>query len=163
MAALLAAALACAVIAVRSVRARTALVAFTGTAIAFFLPLDVALPQRAIDGFAPSTAIAHYAATPADTVVVSDASLAGAVAWELYRQDVYVVDPGEMSYGLSYPEARHRKLDVATFADLIASNRGAHDVLVLCGSDTEKEIDSQLPPSTQRSLDGRVRVLRIPR
>ncbi len=163
MAALLAAALACAVIAVRSVRARTALVAFTGTAIAFFLPLDVALPQRAIDGFAPSTAIAHYAATPADTVVVSDASLAGAVAWELNRQDVYVVDPGEMSYGLSYPEARHRKLDVATFADLIASNRGAHDVLVLCGSDTEKEIDSQLPPSTQRSLDGRVRVLRIPR
>jgi 4-amino-4-deoxy-L-arabinose transferase len=121
------------------------------------------MPQRAIDGFAPSTAIAHYAATPADTVLVSDASLAGAVSWELDRQDVYVVNPGEMSYGLSYPEARHRKLDAATLADLIASNRGAHDVLVLCEPDTEKEIDSQLPLSTQRSQDGRVRVLHIPR
>ena len=163
MAALLGAAFACAVIAMRSTGARTGLVAFTGTATAFFLPLDVALPQRAIDGFAPSTAIAHYVSTPADTVLVSDASLAGAVAWELNRQDVHVVNPGEMSYGLSYPEARRRKLDGATFADLIAANRGVHDVLVLCEPDTEKEIDSQLPPSTQRSRDGRVRVLRIPR
>jgi len=101
MAALLAVALACAVMAARSASARTALIAFTGAAIAFFLPLDVALPQRAIDGFAPATAIAHYAATPADTVLVSDASLAGAVSWELNRQDVYVVNPGEMTYGLS--------------------------------------------------------------
>ena len=163
MAALLTVAFACAVIASRSAGARTGLLAFTGAAVAFFLPLDVALPQRAIDGFAPSTAIAHYAATPADTVVVSDASLAGAVAWELDRQDVYVVNPGEMSYGLSYPEARRRSLDPATFGELIASNRGVHDVLVFCEPDTEKEIDSQLPASTQRSLDGRVRVLRIPR
>ena len=163
MAALLAAALVCAVIAARSTGARTGLVAFTGTAVAFFLPLDVALPQRAIDGFAPSTAIAHYVATPADTVLVSDASLAGAVAWELNRQDVYVVNPGEMSYGLSYPEARHRKLTSAMLGDLIASSRGAHDMLVLCEPDTEKEIDSQLPTNTERSQDGRVRVLRIPR
>jgi hypothetical protein len=34
---------------------------------------------------------------------------------------------------------------------------------VLCEPDTEKEIDSQLPPGTQRSRDGRVSVLRIPR
>ncbi len=163
MAALLAAAFVCAMIAVRGAGARAGLVAFTGAAVAFFLPLDVALPQRAIDGFAPSTAIAHYASTPADTVLVSDASLAGAVAWQLDRQDVYVLNPGEMSYGLSYPEARHRKLDAATFADLIAENRGVHDVLVLCEPDTEKEIDPRLPPSTQRSQDGRVRVLLIPR
>jgi 4-amino-4-deoxy-L-arabinose transferase len=163
MVVLLATALACAVMAARSAGARTATIAFTGVAVAFFLPLDVAMPQRAIDGFAPATAIAHYAATPVDTVLVSDASLAGAVAWELDRQDVYVVDPGEMSYGLSYPEALPRKLDTATFAELLASNRGAHEVLVLCEPDTEKEIDSQLPPSTQRTQDGRIRVLRIPR
>jgi 4-amino-4-deoxy-L-arabinose transferase len=163
MAAMLVVALACAVVAFRSDRPSTRLVAFTGTAIAFFLPLDIALPQRSVDVFAPSTAIAHYATTPADTLLVSDASLAGAVSWELKRNDVYVVNPGEMNYGLSYPEAVHRKLDATTFADLIAANRGSHDVLVLCEPDTEKEIDSQLPPSTQRSQDGRVRVLRIPR
>jgi hypothetical protein len=36
-------------------------------------------------------------------------------------------------------------------------------MLVLCEPDTEKEIDSQLPTNTERSQDGRVRVLRIPR
>jgi 4-amino-4-deoxy-L-arabinose transferase len=163
MAALLAVSLACAIVALRSERPRTRLVAFTGAAIAFFLPLDIALPQRAIDQFAPSTAIAHYATTPPDTLVVSDASLAGAVSWELKRNDIYVVNPGEMNYGLSYPEANHRKLVGTKLAELIAANRGAHDILILCEPGTEKDIDSQLPPSAERSSDGRVRVLRIPR
>jgi len=163
MAALLTVSLVCVIIAFRSHQPRTRLVAFTGTAVAFFLPLDIALPQRSVDVFAPSTAIAHYATTPADTLVVSDASLAGAVAWELKRSDVYVVNPGEMNYGLSYPEASHRKLVGTKLAELIAANRGARDILILCEPGTEKEIDSQLPPSTQRSSDGRVRVLRIPR
>ena len=163
MVALLVVSLACAIMAFRSNRPRTRLIAFTGAATAFFLPLDIALPQRAVDAFAPSTAIAHYATTPMDTLLVSDASLAGAVAWELKRSDVYVVNPGEMNYGLSYPEANHRKLVGTRLAELIAANRGAHDILILCEPDTEKQIDSQLPPSTQRSQDGRVRVLRIPR
>jgi 4-amino-4-deoxy-L-arabinose transferase len=162
MAGLLTVALVCAVIALRSAQPQARLVAFTGAAVAFFLPLDVALPQRAIDIFAPSTAIAHYATTPADTVLVSDASLFGAVAWELKRQDVFVVSAGEIEYGLSYPEARHRKLVGTMLGDLIAANHGLHDVLVLCEPDTEKELDSQLPASTQRLQDGRVRVLRIP-
>jgi 4-amino-4-deoxy-L-arabinose transferase len=163
MAALLGVSLVCAVIAFRSKQPRARLFAFTGAAIAFFLPLDTVLPQRAVDLFAPSTAIAHYAATPADTLLVSDASLAGAVAWELKRSDVYVINPGEMNYGLSYPEASHRRLVGTKLAELIAANRGAHDILILCEPDTEKEIDPQLPPSAQRSSDGRVRVLRIPR
>jgi 4-amino-4-deoxy-L-arabinose transferase len=163
MAVLLVVSLACAIIAFRSNQPHTRFVAFTGAAVAFFLPLDVALPQRSVEIFAPSTAIAHYATTPADTLLVSDASLAGAVAWELKRDDVYVVNPGEMSYGLSYPEVSHRKLVGTKLAELIAANRGARDILILCEPATEKEIDSQLPPSTQRSLDGRVRVLRIPR
>jgi 4-amino-4-deoxy-L-arabinose transferase len=163
MAALLVVSLVCAVIAFRSKEPRARLVAFTGAAIAFFLPLDIVLPQRAVDVFAPSTAIAHYAATPADTLLVSDASLAGAVAWELKRSDVYVLNPGEMNYGLSYPEATHRKLVGTKLAELIAANRGAHDILILCEPDTEKEIDPQVPPSAQRFSDGRVRVLRIPR
>jgi 4-amino-4-deoxy-L-arabinose transferase len=163
MAALLVVSLACAIIAFRSNRPSTRLVAFTGAAVAFFLPLDTVLPQRAVDVFAPSTAIAHYATTPADTLLVSDASLAGAVAWELKRNDVYVVNPGEMNYGLSYPEASDRKLVGTNLAELIAANRGVHDILILCEPGTEKDIDSQLPPSAERSSDGRVRIVRIPR
>ena len=154
---------ACGGIAFFSARPAVRLAAWTGAGVAFFLPLDAALPQRALDSIAPSTAVAHYAATPRDTVLVSDDWLFGAVAWTLRRDDVYVVSAGEIEYGMSYPESRHRKLVGTMLADLIAANSGRHDVLVLCAADTEEAIEKQLPPTTERSQDGHVRVLKIPR
>jgi len=163
MAALLVAGAGCGTIAFLGKRPEVRLAAMAGAGMAFFLPLDAALPQRALDAVAPSTAVALYAATPRDTVLVSDDWLFGAVSWVLERDDVYVVTSGEIEYGLSYPESRHRKLVGTMFADLIAANRDRHDVLVLCDPSTEHAIETQLPPTTQRSQDGRVRVLRIPR
>jgi 4-amino-4-deoxy-L-arabinose transferase len=162
MAALLVAGAVCGAIAFFSTRSTARLAAIVGAGIAFFLPLDVALPQRALDSVAPSTAVAHYATTPRDTVLVSDDWLFGAVSWVLKRDDVYVVTAGEIEYGMSYPESRHRKLVGTMFADLLDANRGRHDVLVLCDPSTEQALAAQLPPTTQRSQDGRVRVLRIP-
>jgi 4-amino-4-deoxy-L-arabinose transferase len=162
MAGLLIAGAACGAIAFFSARPVARLAAMTGAGVAFFLPLDVALPQRALDSVAPSTAVAHYAATPRDTVLVSDDWLFGAVSWVLKRDDIYVVSAGEIEYGMSYPESRHRKLVGTMLADLIAANRGRHDVLLLCDASTEAEIAPQLPPSTRRSQDGHVRVLRVP-
>jgi len=163
LAAFLVAGAACGGIAFFSGRPAVRLGAWTGVGIAFFLPLDVALPQRALDSVAPSTAVAHYAATPRDTVLVSDDWLFGTVAWTLARDDVYVLSAGEIEYGMSYPESRHRKLVGTMLADLIEANRGRHDVLVLCAASTEHDIEAQLPPTTERSQDGHVRVLKIAR
>jgi 4-amino-4-deoxy-L-arabinose transferase len=163
MAAFLIAGAACGASAFFGARPAARFAAIAGVGVAFFLPLDVALPQRALDAVAPSTAVEHYAATPRDTVLVSDDWLFGAVTWVLKRDDVYVVSAGEIEYGMSYPESRHRKLVGTMLADLIAANRGQHDVLVLCAASTEQEIGAQLPPTTERSQDGRVRVLKIPR
>jgi 4-amino-4-deoxy-L-arabinose transferase len=163
MVASLVAGAACGAVAFFGKRPVTRLAALAGVGVAFFLPLDLALPQRALDAVAPSTAVAHYAATPRDTVLVSDDWLFGAVSWVLKRDDVYVVSAGEIEYGMSYPESRHRKLVGTMFTDLIDANRGRHDVLVLCDPSTEQALGAQLPPTTERSQDGRVRVLRIPR
>jgi len=163
MAAFLAAGAACGAVAFFGVRPAVRLGAWAGVGVAFFLPLDLALPRRALESVAPSTAVAHYAAVPRDTVLVSDDWLFGAVAWTLKRDDVYVVSAGEIEYGMSYPESRHRKLVGTMLADLIEASRGRHDVLVLCAASTEQEIAAQLPPTTERSQDGRVRVLKIPR
>jgi len=163
MAAFLTAGAVCGAIAFFGARPAARLAAITGAGAAFFLPLDLALPQRTLDAVAPSTAVAHYTATPRDTVLVSDDWLFGAVSWVLKRDDVYVVSAGEIEYGMSYPENRHRKLVGTMLADLIAANRGQHDVLVLCAASTEQAIEPQLPPATERSQAGRVRVLRIPR
>jgi len=163
MTAFLVAGTGCGAIAFWSARPGARLAAMTGAGVAFFVPLDVAMPQRALDAVAPSTAVAHYVSTPRDTVVVSDDWLFGAVSWVLKRDDIYVVSAGEIEYGMSYPESRHRKLVGTMLADLIAENRGRHDVLVLGAASTEQEIEAQLPPTTERSQDGHVRVLRIPR
>jgi len=52
----------------------------------------------------------------AASIIVSDSYLAPAICWAYKRQDVYILDKaGELSYGLTYPEARHRHIMFADF------------------------------------------------
>ncbi len=105
--------------------------------------------------------MARYAAST-DTVVVSDAPLFGTAAWVLKRADIYVASPGEIEYGLSYPEAKHRLLDGPAFAALLAANRGRHDVVLVCVPSTEEELKALLPSSARREQQGNVIVWRVP-
>ncbi len=141
-------------------RWRIAAVALVG-AVAL-VPLHFALPARALDNLAPGRAVARYAAAEADTVLVSDAPLFGTTAWELKRDDVYVLSPGEIEYGLSYPAARHRLLDGPAFAALVAANRGRRAVLVICEASTEAMLTPWLPASARRSEHGKVIFWRVP-
>jgi 4-amino-4-deoxy-L-arabinose transferase len=143
----------------RAARTRLAAVAIAGAALV--VPLQLALPQQALDNLAPATTVARYADANVDTVLVSDAPLFGTVAWTLKRDDVYVVSPGEIEYGLSYPEARRRQLDGPAFAALLEANRGRRTVLVICEAITERTLASWLPADAQRSEHGKVVFLRV--
>ena len=138
---------------------RIAGIAVAGAAL--LVPLHFALPRQALDNFAPGGAVARYAAST-DTVVVSDAPLFGTAAWVLKRADIYVASPGEIEYGLSYPEAKHRLLDGPAFAALLAANRGRHDVVLVCVPSTEEELKALLPSSARREQQGNVIVWRVP-
>ncbi len=143
----------------RGARVRIGGVALAG--VALLVPLHLALPQRALDNFAPAGAVARYA-TGADAVVVSDAPLFGTVAWVLKRNDIYMASPGEIEYGLSYPEAKQRLLDGPGFAALLATNRGRREVLLVCGPSTERELKPWLPSGARRDQQGNVIVWRVP-
>lgn len=134
-------------------------VAVAGAAL--LIPLHFALPQQALDNFAPSATVARYAAGT-DTVVVSDAPLFGTAAWALKRADVYVVSPGEIEYGLSYPEAKQRLLDGPAFAALLAENRGRRDVVLVCVPSTEQHLKEWLPNGVRREQRGNTIVVRVP-
>jgi 4-amino-4-deoxy-L-arabinose transferase len=138
------------------------LFAIGATGVALIVPLQAALPERLRENFAPATTIAEYGSVARDTVLVSDAPLFGTVAWTLRRNDVYVVSPGEIEYGLSYPDARQRRLDDGDLARLIAANRDRHVVLVVCDPGTARSLASELPARTERTASGRVVFLRIP-
>jgi 4-amino-4-deoxy-L-arabinose transferase len=145
-------------VAARRTRVRIDGVAVAGAAL--LVPLQFALPQQALDNFAPSAVVARYA-RGANTIVVSDAPLFGTAAWALKRTDVYVASPGEIEYGLSYPEARERLLDGPKFGALLAENRRrGSEVVLVCVPSTEQELKPWLPSDARREQQGNVIVWR---
>jgi 4-amino-4-deoxy-L-arabinose transferase len=156
-------ALCCAAAAYVSSRPVLRLAAMGGLAVAVLLPLQLALPERVMNAVAPIGAVELVAAVSADTIVVADDSLFGTAAWVLDRDDIYVVSPGEIEYGLGYPESRHRWLKGSMLADLVAASRGRNDVLVLCLHKDEQRVAAQLPPTARRTEHGKVVMLRVPR
>jgi 4-amino-4-deoxy-L-arabinose transferase len=125
------------------------------------LMLQLVLPQSVNDSIAPITVMEGLVVAP-DTIVVADASLFGAAAWALKRDDIYVTNEGEIEYGLDYPESRHRWLHGAMLRELVGQNSGRHEVLVICRCDDECEIASQLPPNTRRTKRGNVVLFTVP-
>jgi 4-amino-4-deoxy-L-arabinose transferase len=151
----------CAAVVVRRASRASALAAVAGVSAAVLVPLQLALPDRLLELFAPVTAIAHYASVPRDALIVSEASLFGATAWALKRDDIYVISPGEIEYGLSYPESGHRWLKGAMLARLIDENRGRREILIVGQSSSAPGIEPQLPAHAKRSEQGRVTFWRI--
>ena len=148
---------------IAAVAARRSRVRIDGVVVAgaaLLVPLQFALPQQALDNFAPSAAVTRYASGD-NTVIVSDAPLFGTAAWVLKRSDVYVASPGEIDYGLSYPEAKERLLDGPKFAALLAQNRQqGSEVVLVCVPSTEQELKQWLPSDARREQQGNVIVWR---
>ncbi len=139
------------------------LLAIGCTGVALVAPLQAALPERLRENFAPSVAIAAFGPVTRDTLLVSDAPLFGSVAWALRRDDVYVVSPGEIEYGLGYPDARGRRLDSGDLARLIGTeSRPTRDLGRLRSRHGRRTARAELPARTQRSERGKVVFLRIP-
>ena len=149
-------------VAIAAAGSRARVAGFAAAGAALLIPLQFALPYRALDNFAPGVAVARFTAGAANAVVVADAPLFGTAAWVLKRTDVYVVSPGEIEYGLSYAEARPRLLDGPAFAALLTENRGRRDVLLLCVPSTEEGLKEFLPGNARREQLGNVIVWRIP-
>ncbi len=149
------------VAALASREARTRIGGIVVAGAALLVPLHFGLPQQALDNFAPAGAVARYA-IGSNAVVVSDAPLFGTVAWVLKRTDIYVASPGEIEYGLSYPEAKNRLLDGPAFAALLVANRGRRDVLLVCVPSTEQDLKTWLPSTARREQQGNVVVWRVP-
>ncbi|HEY7673307.1 MAG TPA: phospholipid carrier-dependent glycosyltransferase [Gammaproteobacteria bacterium] len=150
------------VVAFRSARSVTRLMALAIGGVAFILPLQVLLPERVLDVTAPTVAVARHAPS-AETVVVADASRFGTVAWTLKRDDIYVVSSGEIGYGLSYPEARFRELTGRMLAALIETAGARADILIVCKPATVAAIGAMLPARAMRFQDGSTVFVEIPR
>jgi 4-amino-4-deoxy-L-arabinose transferase len=137
--------------------------ALGGAGIALLLTLAVGLPQMALDNLAPRALLTDGALAAPDALVVSDASSFGAVAWYTKRDDIYVMTPGEIAYGLGYPESRARNLQNGGLERLIEDNRGVRDIFIVCRPDNEEQIGVELPDGATRVERGGLVRWHIPR
>jgi len=147
-AALLCALLAWAALALRALaRARAAKwLIFACMPLPLMLVLPFVHPVSGAAGMIPAPFVAANAdAIARDTAIVSDGvALAGALAWELDRQDITLLETsGELAYGLAYPDAAGRRVEADAFPAWLAHERAERDVALF----TDKDVSASMPPA----------------
>ena len=90
-----------------------------------------------------------------DTVIVSDISLTSAVCWSYKRNDVLLLGrAGELAYGLSYDDSKHRLLDIDQFKELIMTDWGDEHIALIVSSEQYVEYRQVLPKPVCEEVDG---------
>ncbi|WP_189519579.1 phospholipid carrier-dependent glycosyltransferase [Kushneria pakistanensis] len=128
--------------------------------VAFFMLFGFALPDRTLKAKQPEGLVHRVAPwVKEDTVLVADyPTIMSAFNWYLKRDDVFLFKhQGEMEYGLSQADARHRFIDARGMEDFIADQRRHHDVVVEIRRRSSDESD--LPPSDRLLRHGPYSVL----
>jgi 4-amino-4-deoxy-L-arabinose transferase len=93
--------------------------------------MPVLMPDILEDKMSPDEVLIKYTAVvQPDTILVSDSKMFHAVCWIYKRSDVYCLRKGELEYGLSYDDSKHRLLDFEKLADLLANEKNKNIVLI---------------------------------
>ena len=110
--------------------------------------------RQSIERKSPSVFLdQHRPEIAADTVIFSDEDPLRAVCWAFKRDDVTIVGGGgELSYGLSYPDARGRMIAPEQLAAALAAHRG--QAVLVAASDNYRAWRQQLPPPRRSYSSG---------
>lgn len=106
------------------------------------------LPDQTIEKKSPGALLLeHKNAVHADTIILSDEESLRAVCWYLQRADAHLVNgAGETSYGLSYPDAHGRLLDLPHTRDTILTHQG--NIILFARAKNYRQWKSELPNPT---------------
>ncbi|WP_412462156.1 lipid IV(A) 4-amino-4-deoxy-L-arabinosyltransferase [Pseudomonas sp. SC11] len=99
--------------------------------------LPAAMPARVVNNKTPDTFIAAYLPELANVthLVSNDLGAASALAWRTKRPEVTLYDTkGELKYGLSYPEHRHRSVAPDAFQAWLQEARKTGSVAIVLRS-----------------------------
>lgn len=124
------------------------LVWFALAPLPLLFAIHVVTPITVLEKRAPQAFLESMAShVRPDTILISDSKFTHAVAWVYKRHDVFVaLNPGEMEYGLSYPEARMRNLpDAAAIANFLSQNKGRHPIVMVLKPGYWDSIKAALP------------------
>ncbi|EIK97016.1 4-amino-4-deoxy-L-arabinose transferase [Pseudomonas sp. M47T1] len=129
--------------------------------------LPAAVPNSITDSETPDTFVAQHldALRQADTLVSNELGAASGMAWHLGRPHVVLYNViGEAQYGLDYPDAQGRAVDMDGINPWLARARehGSVAMLLRVRSDTEKRELAILPADATRYQRGEMTLLFFP-
>ncbi len=129
--------------------------------------LPAAVPNSITDSETPDTFTAQHLdeLRKADTLVSNELGAASGMAWHTARPHVVLYNViGEAQYGLEYPDAQGRALDMDTINPWLARQRehGSVAMLLRVRSDTEKRELAILPTDYTRYDRGEMTLLFYP-
>lgn len=89
-------------------------------------------------------------------MLVADEDPMGAVCWFYKRDDVYLLEGGgEVSYGLSFEDAKHRSLNLKQFKDLVVQNAEKGRVVLIAKSRKYMRWKQNLPEPSYEDSNGK--------
>jgi 4-amino-4-deoxy-L-arabinose transferase len=145
-------------------RADTPRLWLTGVSLlGVMVALPLAIPNSTRLSKMPTEFLLRQKATMnEDAVLISDGAFFRSVAWVFKRDDIYMLNPGELAYGLAYPDTQYRLLDSDDLSALIDQYRGQREIVIVPSALTELSLALELPPGSIREQEGRYILWRIP-
>lgn len=106
------------------------------TVIPLFAFINLVVPHSTLAGRSPIPIIQQVQPLlKPDTMLVTDTNVVRAVAWTLKRTDIYLLQRGELTYGLTYPEHQDRYLGIPGMSKLLQdydAGKVKRDIAVFC-------------------------------
>ena len=123
--------------------------------VPLLLAIQFAIPNSTRLSKMPGAVLTAIATdVPPDAVLISDGRYVHAVAWIFKRNDIYLLNSGELTYGLSYPDDRPRLLTPDSFRQLVERVAGRRTVFIACDESFDPTIDAALPDTAKRLSSG---------
>lgn len=110
------------------------------------ISLPFIVPNQIKEKKAPGKFLLQYCdRVKQGTVVVSD-ELVPAACWFYHRNNIYVLEnAGEIQYGLTYAEAKHRLLKIDQLKTLISKSQGKGKIILITKTDHYLRYRQYLP------------------
>lgn len=130
------------------------------TILPLFLYINIVLPHTSLlAGRSPMALIEQVKPKiTSNTLLVTDANVVRAVAWGLKRTDISLLQKGELTYGLSYPDAKGRFIGIEGLRTLLRrqdSGELKRPIAIFCESPCEPGLRELLQQYGAQSFSNR--------
>ncbi len=99
--------------------------------------------------------LSHADKIKPDTILVSGEDPVRSVCWFYKRDDVYMLEElGELTYGFGYADAKHRRLTIQQFKQMIVENTGKNRIIYVATKSEYKRFAPALPKPVYEKSNG---------